>query len=212
MTLYPNPFIRPIRFVTDKVLAWPRRGGEVESSHSSNDFHHVASTYPSFLDITGNPMREYPPAPSHLPTHYPIPGEIVAHTARPTLDLRRRTPSLLESVLRNLQTAPELSQLPFHISPTENPGLHKLLQRTYYLSESGGQQCTMCGTGFIIPRTEWMEWWTRGGNAEPLPFIRRGCSWACFPDNDDENVGNVEKVGWRSGKEEMEDSSFERRK
>ena len=61
----------------------------------------------------------------------------------------------------------------------------------------------MCGTGFIVPRTEWLEWWVRHAG-EPVPFIRRGCSWACFPDtddDDDDDDGRLQRVGWQSGKE-----------
>lgn len=90
---------------------------------------------------------------------------------------------------------------------------HTLLE-----SESGPRRCTICRSAYIVPRTEWLEWWrvsknkvrpggsgdgenSRGTSfAHPLgeiearqaiaardrveslvPFVRRGCSWACVP-------------------------------
>ena len=71
--------------------------------------------------------------------------------------------------------------------------------------ESGGSKCTICARSFIIPRTEWIEWWeiakvleinSTASAASPLrqmenerdvlesmvPLMRRGCSWLCVPE------------------------------
>lgn len=84
--------------------------------------------------------------------------------------------------------------------------LSKILEdaQTLREAEAGDRKCTKCSRTFVIPRTEWIEWWeiakaqeTRGlaSAASPLrhfenkrddmenvvPLMRRGCSWKCVP-------------------------------
>jgi hypothetical protein len=76
----------------------------------------------------------------------------------------------------------------------------KVLKET----EADSRNCTICQQQFVIPRTEWLEWWQiskaqkdrqLASAASPLglmenrrdqiesmvPLIRRGCSWRCLP-------------------------------
>jgi len=82
--------------------------------------------------------------------------------------------------------------------------LPDLLATVAIQQESGGTQCTICGRDFIIPRTEWIEWWEIAKCVEKkamqsaaivldqwenkrdviesmVPLMRRGCSWLCVP-------------------------------
>jgi hypothetical protein len=73
--------------------------------------------------------------------------------------------------------------------------------------EGGDRKCTICSRPFIIPRTEWIEWWEisksvagavvasaasplgrmenmRDAFEKKVPLMRRGCSWLCVPERD----------------------------
>ena len=62
---------------------------------------------------------------------------------------------------------------------------------TWRLKQAGGKSCSVCGNEYIIPRTEWVEWWycipDSGPHAmlykSPVPLLRRGYSWACWEEN-----------------------------
>jgi hypothetical protein len=117
-----------------------------------------------------------------------------------------RVPSLLETALI---ACSKTTELPFLISqlPEESPEYFPtLLANVAQKKESGGSKCTVCKRNFIIPRTEWIEWWEivkaddgqRGmaSAASPsrimenerdavermVPLMRRGCSWLCVPE------------------------------
>lgn len=61
-----------------------------------------------------------------------------------------------------------------------------------------GQKCSVCRKIYVVPRTEWLEWWSVEGEGG-LPFLRRGCSWGCVPGGDGdvefENNGDGEGEG-----------------
>jgi hypothetical protein len=88
------------------------------------------------------------------------------------------------------------------------PNLPRLLEdaETLRESEGGDRKCTVCKRVFVIPRTEWIEWYeivkeqpTRSlaSAASPLrqmenkrdtierliPLMRRGCTWNCLPNS-----------------------------
>lgn len=185
--IYPNPFIRPV------PSTWvPLSDRKVKS----NNPYQVASTRIAFLDITGASFRHWPPAPSSLPEHWPEP-EAGDEFLGPLPEERTKTPSLLELALRACKNSPQLSQLPF-LTPDDCPQhLIQLLKNTWKLKEAGGKSCSVCGNEFVIPRTEWVEWWycipdqdfrelSKNAlvmNRTPVPFLRRGCSWACWQEN-----------------------------
>jgi hypothetical protein len=114
-----------------------------------------------------------------------------------------RAPSLLEVALRGCSKTIELPHLD-KILPHNHPAhFPALLARAVAKKESGGSRCTICRRSFIIPRTEWLEWWeiarnvelsiataatplgqlenSRGAVEKMVPLIRRGCSWLCMP-------------------------------
>ena len=105
----------------------------------------------------------------------------------------RLAPSLLELSLRSCSTSPSPSQLVELLPECPKP-LIRLLQTAEAVKTAGGQECSVCGTPFVVARTEWVEWWyceaPRPGarrwtcgwnNEEPVPLVRRGCSWRCTP-------------------------------
>ena len=185
--IYPNPFIRPV------PSTWNHAPSRRSESHETCQ---VASTRIAFLDITGASFRDWPPAPSSLPEHWPEP-QAEDEFLGPPPEERVKTPSLLELALRACKESRQLSQLPFLIPDDCPPHLAQLLQQTWKIKEAGGQSCSVCGNEYIIPRTEWIEWWycipeqiSRGQQDSslamhrmPVPLLRRGCSWACWEEN-----------------------------
>ncbi|KAJ5735129.1 uncharacterized protein N7483_000254 [Penicillium malachiteum] len=74
------------------------------------------------------------------------------------------------------------------------PFVAPLLQKAKKVQAAGGQQCSVCQREYVIPRTEWLEWWdctpyenggkrprASGEMIRPLPFKRFGCSGTCVP-------------------------------
>ena len=183
--LSPNPFILPVPSTLECNKSVPMRG----SDHA----YQVASTHIAFLDIAGVSSRHWRPAPSSMTEHWPDPARIHEFLG-PATEERTKVPSLMELALRACYKAPRLSQLPFLLSEDVNVAhLIQLLKQTFYLKEAGGRNCSVCGHEYIVPRTEWVEWWclvppNGSGKMEnaldqsggPIPFLRRGCSWACW--------------------------------
>lgn len=188
-TLFPNPFIGPVpsTWEYNKCVSIPGSG------HA----YHVASTHIAFLDITGASSPQWRPAPSSVTEHWPEPARIHEFLGPPTEE-RTRVPSLVELALRACYKAPQLSQLPF-LLPEDVDVAHliELLKQTFYFKQAGGRKCSVCGCEYIVPRTEWLEWWclvphNSGKNESaldqsggPIPFLRRGCSWACWVQDPD---------------------------
>ena len=180
---YPNPIFHPLPSI------WNYEAG-VDSAPCP-----VASTRIAFLDITGESIHHWPPAPTSLSEHWPEP-QADDEFLGPPPEERTKTPSLLELVLRACTMSSNLSQLPLLI-PDGPKHLRQLLQKTWTLREAGGQDCSVCGKGYIIPRTEWIEWWYCVPHKQPrlesfwgpfthrtpVPLLRRGCSWACWAEN-----------------------------
>lgn len=185
--IYPNPFFRPVPSTWNYVSSQKPESGEPCQ---------VASTRIAFLDITGASFRHWPPAPSSLSDHWPEP-QADDEFLGPPPEERTKTPSLLELALRKCKESSQLSQFPFLIPEDSPDHLKDLLQKTWKLKEAGGKSCSVCGNEYVIPRTEWIEWWycipEQGFRGQvdnsvamhkmPVPLLRRGCSWACWEEN-----------------------------
>lgn len=63
--------------------------------------------------------------------------------------------------------------------------------------EEGGRICSVCSRSYVVPRTEWVEYWHLGksGSIDKtkifLPFLRRGCSLNCVPGRNSEEAMQV---------------------
>ncbi|KAG0650493.1 Leucine-rich repeat SHOC-2 [Hyphodiscus hymeniophilus] len=116
-----------------------------------------------------------------------------------------RAPSLLEVALVACSRTPQLPYLQSMLPKPCPEYFPRLLATVAAKKESGTTKCTICDRDFIVPRTEWIEWWEiakRVGEkgmasaASPLrqmenerdvlermvPLMRRGCSWLCVPE------------------------------
>lgn len=120
--------------------------------------------------------------------------------------------SLHELAVRAWSVTPHMPDLSTYLGEEAPAQLSRLLEDASTLreQEGGDRHCTICHRAFVIPRTEWIEWWeiSKERNdpsrvtsaASPLrqmdngrdqverkvPFMRRGCSWKCLPTGDTE--------------------------
>ncbi|KAJ5188745.1 Leucine-rich repeat typical subtype [Penicillium cf. griseofulvum] len=195
LTVRPNPFI-PIEEA--QIAEWhynPNKEKETENDEESSpplQFQeqesspnegwtplHVATGPITYMDMEGNPMGDS--------------SSGKRGTLTPT-SLVNNAPSLREVALRAVSkltyleqtTDEELAEYPALIVP--------LLQQAREVRAAGGQPCSVCQREYVIPRTEWMEWWDftpcengmkmprcPGEKLRPLPFRRFGCSLSCVP-------------------------------
>ncbi|OKL60639.1 hypothetical protein UA08_04269 [Talaromyces atroroseus] len=183
MTVHPNPF-----------MSFDQSGTDIEQWHYGTDLRlseyqgpppedawapiHIATSRVKYFDCEGNP-----------------PMTSRSNTAQ-TPNNTSRVPSLRELALLECNKAPYLDQfLADDIDAAGYPEpVIRLLRRATAVRHAGGMSCSVCHRSFVIPRTEWIEWWdcttyenglksprVSGAELRPLPFLRRGCSWGCVP-------------------------------
>lgn len=172
-----------------------------------------------YFDVAGN-LVQGPRLPdhssaTHVAPHAPLGSNLMVPIA-PLNDspvppqsqyLSYRAPSLLELATRAWSSSSEQPSLSdwLNDADAEPEHLSQLLSFAALLREreAGDRVCTVCNRTFVIPRTEWIEWWqidmvrpeinssvasplrnweNRRDNTEKyVPLMRRGCSWRCVP-------------------------------
>ncbi|KAL8882915.1 MAG: hypothetical protein Q9192_007502, partial [Flavoplaca navasiana] len=145
---HPNPFVEPVLGTIDQTLP------------SSNSYRNQLA----FFRIDGTIFRDSSPSPT---TAYPCSAEpgIPNPVNQDYPKQSGKVPSLFETSLRACSKLPELSELPYLI-PQDGPDtVRSNLMRTWKLKQEGGQRCSVCKSIYIVPRTQWIEWWQwpRGG-------------------------------------------------
>jgi hypothetical protein len=165
-----------------------------ESGHSALDVYptpiFVASTPITHFGSDGLPSmgrrQDTPPSqfPSDTQTLSATPG------GAPVTRHGSRIPSLFELAARSASTVAELPIL-HTLFPDDAPTpVIQALKTACQAREDGGRLCSVCGRNYIIPRTEWVEYWhlppkygQRNSREEMFwPFLRRGCSPGCLPE------------------------------
>lgn len=164
-----------------------------------------------YLDISGRRVKGFDisPKPGFSSNLIPI-ADIHDRPKPPSIrtSTLSRAPSLLEVSLNACAQTNQLQHIG-SLLPDESPShLSDLLAKAAAKKESGASKCTICKRNYIIPRTEWIEWWevlktsANGGIASAasplrqmenerdaierkLPLMRRGCSWRCAPTQSD---------------------------
>jgi hypothetical protein len=203
LTVRPNPFI-PIEEA--QIAEWhynPNNKKATENDETENDEDsspslqfqeqesspnegwtplHVATGPITYMDMEGNPMKDSSSGKRGTLT-----------PSVPTSPVNA-APSLREVALRAVSKLPYLEQTTDE-ELAEYPALIvPLLQQAREVRAAGGQPCSVCQREYVIPRTEWMEWWDftpcengmkmprcPGEKLRPLPFRRFGCSLSCVP-------------------------------
>lgn len=190
LTVHPNPF-----------MSIEKEAGDVEHWHHGNGTEGDLRA----CEYEG-PIPEEAWAPIHIATsrvqRFDAEGKLVSTKAfgrsqsATTQNQTSRAPSLRELALLECNKAPYLDQfLADDATSAESPEpVIRLLRQAISVRNAGGMTCSVCHRSFVIPRTQWIEWWdcatyenglkfprASGAELRPLPFLRRGCSWGCVP-------------------------------
>ncbi|CAG8291145.1 unnamed protein product [Penicillium olsonii] len=196
VTVRPNPFPtideRHIQWNSDKKRkkAWEgpmefQPGQDVDYGYYPI---HVGSGPITFLDKEGKPVRVVSRREASLQVESPL----------------NEPPSLRELALRAVTKLPYLEETTDEELAEYPPPLVPLLRKARQVRIAGGQMCSVCDREYVIPRTEWTEWWditpsengtktprVAGQKLRPLPFRRYGCRQACVPDACEKIFGPV---------------------
>lgn len=154
------------------------------------------------------PIPEEAWAPIHIATgpirRFNMDGYPVTETPTTPGKKESTVPSLREVALVSLNNSNF-----FDITPDSEiadfPDLMlRLLRSAREVKDAGGRCCSICHRNFVLPRTEWVEWWdcstyenglkgprASGEKLQPLPFKRLGCSLACVPAAHEAEAGEV---------------------
>ncbi|KAL8689454.1 MAG: hypothetical protein Q9218_004880, partial [Villophora microphyllina] len=140
--MHPNPFVQP--------LPAPAKF-ELENSRA-------CSTAPARFNVDGTLVRASPPSPCTTPC-FSLGSQYSTAKREGNLYPPSNAPSLYELSLRACYKSQQLSQLPFLIPDDASEAVTSALKHTWYLKQQGGQRCAICKASYILPRTEWIEWW-----------------------------------------------------
>ena len=202
LTIHPNPFIE---LDDNDIAQWHCNNSSNEATETidsnANDLEapkrrlrapeytndpppeawqpiHVATSKPLYFDMEGRPVQGSRALTSRDPSSVPSLRELA---------LRACTRSA--QLTRFLDPADPDDVLSYYPGP-----VFQLLTAAKRVRDAGGQECSVCGRRFVIARVEWVEWWDcvpfqsgsksarkSGQDLDPVPFLRRGCSWRCGP-------------------------------
>lgn len=160
---------------------------------------YMSSTPVIYFDVDGSPLdsNSYP-VPSRIPySNHAILFTLPLDESHQTMESSAgHVHSLFElatSSAQNVSTLPQLHKL----LPEDTPStvFNALKTATTIRQEEGERRCSVCNRSYVIPRTEWIEFWHRipihvlfpekltasGMDELFLPFLRWGCSWGCVP-------------------------------
>ncbi|EED20170.1 Leucine Rich Repeat domain protein [Talaromyces stipitatus ATCC 10500] len=195
LTIHPNPFMSLEEAAAD-IEHW-HHGDGPEDDLRSCEYEgpapedawapiHIATSRVQRFDAEGKPVLNTKSSGKFQDPSHKSP--------------RSRVPSLRELALLECSKAPYLDQfLAGDATSVEYPEpVIRLLRKAVSVRNAGGMSCSVCHRSFVIPRTEWIEWWdcatyenglkfprASGAELRPLPFLRRGCSWGCVPQVDE---------------------------
>ncbi|KAF2092827.1 hypothetical protein NA57DRAFT_81975 [Rhizodiscina lignyota] len=147
----------------------------------------IASSPVAYLNLFGSPNQLGARAPSAM-TDEELQGFFDDPSTSPAQD-GPKAHSLVELALKECSASDSLSQL--HTLLPEDSPRHVVdaLDNAQQVKQTGGKRCSVCGRSYVIPRTEWIEYWhyvpgeMKCSFSELfVPFLRKGCSWKCVPD------------------------------
>ena len=193
MRLLPNPLFEPVINSQDSFQDPFIKGlpGFKECKYYSR----VA-----YLDIRGRPVDGV--SPSTCDKAKPL--RPCDASSRPSDQyFASKVPSLYEQALRicagyTEDFSPYLSvDLPSHV-----------MESLKAAQELDLPQCSVCSKRYVVPRTEWIEWWTGLPvySHVGIPLLRRGCSWHCGPDALVPQF--AADCGWKIGDWQFEEEAF----
>jgi Leucine-rich repeat (LRR) protein len=94
---------------------------------------------------------------------------------------KSRAPHLTELVLRRLAKVPKLSSIDSTVIEELPETMQRMLSEVQDAQMGGGRQCTKCHSAIVMPRKQWLEWWSIGSRpgASLVPFLRQQCNELC---------------------------------
>jgi hypothetical protein len=94
---------------------------------------------------------------------------------------RSRAPHLTELVLRRLVILPELSSIDSAVIDELPETAQRMISEVQDAQVGGGRECTKCHGAIVMPRKQWLEWWSIGPapGASLVPFLRQQCHELC---------------------------------
>jgi hypothetical protein len=97
--------------------------------------------------------------------------------------------SLTQTALLGFCNQQDGAGLPEWLLDDLPPNVRKLLESARVIQESGGRDCTLCRRQMVIPRKQWIEWWSMSAyhahstptssSDKVYPFLRQQCALAC---------------------------------
>ena len=150
---------------------------------------------PSMFQISGRSSTDNQEFPCHLDAWIPNAAPI------PHVDQPSAVPSLMETVLRSCSRQSFLHTLVSNLPEDLPPSLSFLLRHALRVREAGGQECSVCGKQYIVPRTEWIEWWDLNpGEAitnDVIGYARMTAQYVINCAKNSTPLGPVLKSSWR---------------
>ncbi len=103
---------------------------------------------------------------------------------------KSKVPSLSELVLRHLCNLPGISSVDDAVIEDLPETAQRMLIEAQEAQSEGGRRCTKCHGEMVMPRKQWMEWWTVEGGLQSsgnsfgwsIPFLRQQCHDRCNGD------------------------------
>jgi hypothetical protein len=156
------------------------------ASSPVSHFHRDGSQIRRGHGLPSPPPSVHPPTLSDL-TLIPLPPS----SSRKSTTTALSAPSLLELAIQACVSHPSVripEMIPLLPQDTPEP-VFRALRIAEQARSEGGRACGVCKRAYVIPRTEWLEFWhwvpknAKVINEEEMfwPFLRRGCSEACVP-------------------------------
>ncbi|CAG8175577.1 unnamed protein product [Penicillium salamii] len=190
LTVHPNKFPK----MDSKKVQWLKRFRDESASPSPLIPPEVVGAYP--LHMANGPVTYFNPNGLVINPNSSLYNEMQAKAPS------KNVPSLRELALRQATkleyfdqaTDEDFSEFPWTLLPA--------IKKAREVCIAGGQSCSVCGREYVMPCTEWTEWWdvshfemgqdwnwtnesseirSRAYMLRPLPFRRQGCSLSCVP-------------------------------
>ncbi|KAK2867997.1 hypothetical protein FQN49_003259 [Arthroderma sp. PD_2] len=151
---------------------------------------HVATSAAEYLDMEGRVIDRRRVTPTNTPS---------------LRDLALKACSRSPNFSRFLEEDEQSTHLPASglssSVPSTSTNTHyqdpivRLLNFANEVRQTGEKVCSVCNRSYVMDKVRWIEWWDckpaesrgleygrkPGQTLYPLPFMRRGCSWACAP-------------------------------
>ena len=159
---------------------------------------YMSSTPVIYLDINGSPLSSNGfPLVSQIPhTDNSLLFTNHLDSVQSSQSQGTCVPSLFELSTSMAKKVVFLSELHTLLPENTPASIFRALDLAKTVREEEGERiCSVCKRSYIIPRTEWVEFWHKlPANLRSsevltdismdelfLPFLRRGCSWRCVP-------------------------------